>query len=87
MVEEIELFFEHYSSAAEAMDADALGRLHHAPCLKVHGDGRIECLATPDAVRGFFQKLAGKYEVRDHSGGRYVDLEVTQLAQLPHLRH
>ena len=79
MLQEIEEFFHRYARAAEAMNADDLARLHHAPCIKIHGDGAIECLSTHDAVREFFQALAGKYAARDHSGGRFLDCEVKPL--------
>jgi len=79
MFEEVERFFQRYAIVAEAMDVDGLSSFHHAPFLHVHGDGRIECLPTRDAVREFFKALAGKYAGRDHSGGRFLDLEVTPL--------
>jgi hypothetical protein len=77
--DEVEQFFQRYARAAESMDATELAGMHNAPCVKVHGDGRIECLPTQEAVRAFFRELASKYEARDHGGGRYVDLEVTAI--------
>jgi Domain of unknown function (DUF4440) len=77
--DEVEHFFQRYARAAESMDPTELAGMHNAPCVKVHGDGRIECLPTPEAVHAFFQKLATKYEARDHGGGRYLDLEVTPM--------
>jgi len=76
---DIEAFFRSYASAAEAMNAEALASLHHAPCLKVHGDGRVECLLTHDMVRAFFEELGGRYETRDHGESHFHDLQATAL--------
>ena len=76
---EIEGFFQRYANAAEALVVDALASFHHAPFLHIHGDGRVECLPTHDAVRKFFLVLSGKYAERDHGGGRFLDLEVKPL--------
>jgi|SRR6185312_374961 len=46
--EAIEAFFQNYWSAAAAMDAEALASMHHTPRVRVHTDGRIECLLTHD---------------------------------------
>jgi hypothetical protein len=75
----IETFFQDYARAAESMDAEALASMHHAPCIKVHGDGRIECLLTHDMVRAFFEELGGKYAERDHGHSRWGDLLETPL--------
>ena len=77
--DEVDRFLQRYARAAESMDVADLAVLHSAPCLKVHGDGRIECLPTNEAVRAFFQALASKYGERDHGGGRYLDLTVTEM--------
>ena len=52
--DEVEQFFQRYARAAESMDAAELAGMHNAPCMKVYGDGRIECLPTQEAVRAFF---------------------------------
>ena len=70
----IEAFFETYANAAEAMDAEALASMHHAPCIKVHGDGRIECLLTHNDIRAFFEQLGARYAARDHGHSRRSDL-------------
>jgi hypothetical protein len=79
MIAVIEGFFQRYASAAEARGVDALASFHHAPFLHVHGDGRVECLPTHEAVLEFFLVLSGKYAERDHGGGRFLDLEVKPL--------
>jgi len=76
---DFERFFQRYAAAAEAMDVDELASLHFTPCIKVHGDGTVECLLTPEAVSGFFRRLAEKYEQRDHGASRFLDLEATPL--------
>lgn len=77
--ETIEAFFQKYASAAEAMDVEALASMHYTSCIKVHGDGRIECLLTHDAIRAFFTELATKYAGRDHGHSRRSDLLETPI--------
>ena len=79
MNQQIEGFFQRYARAAEAMQIEELAALHHTPCLKVHGDGSVQLLSDRDAVCAFFRELAGKYAARDHSGGRFNDLEVQSI--------
>ena len=77
--ETIETFFQKYASAAEAMDAEALASMHYTPCIKVHGDGRIECLHTHENIRAFFEELRTKYAERDHGHSRRSDLLETPI--------
>lgn len=77
--EAIEAFFQNYWSAAAAMDAEALASMHHTPCVKVHTDGRIECLLTHDNVRAFFEDLGRKYAERDHGKSSWSDLLQTPI--------
>ena len=79
MIADIEKFFQRYAIAAEARGVEALASFHHAPFLHIHGDGRVECLPTHEAVHEFFLVLSGKYAERDHGGGRFLDLEVKPL--------
>src|SRR3954467_205800 len=79
MLPDIEGLLRRYASAAEALRVDALASFPHAAFLHVHGDGRVECLPTHEAVREFFLVLSGKYAERDHGGGRFLDLEVKPL--------
>ena len=79
MIADIEGFFQQYASAAEALGVNSLASFHHPPFLHIHGDGRIECLSTHEAVREFFELLADKYAERDHGGARFLDLEVKPL--------
>ena len=74
MIADIEKFFQRYAIAAEARGVEALASFHHAPFLHIHGDGRVECLPTHEAVHEFFLVLFGKYAERDHGGGRFLDL-------------
>jgi hypothetical protein len=60
MITEIEAFFQRYASAAEVSGMGALASFHHAPFLHIHGDGRVECLLTHEAVSKFFEVLAGR---------------------------
>ena len=79
MNEEIEGFFQRYARAVAAMHIEELASLHHAPCLKVHGDGSVELLPDRDAVCAFFRELGGKYAARGYSGGRFHDLDVKPI--------
>ena len=77
---EVESFFQGYKRAFDAIDIDAIAALHHAPCIKIHGDGSVQNLSTPAAVRDFFRELIDKYRGRsDHRGGRFLDLEVVPI--------
>src|SRR3954471_20331156 len=74
-------FFERYAQALAARDVDAVTALHHAPCLKIHGDGSIECLATNQELRAFFQRLMVNYQARDgsDSGGHFDAFDVLPI--------
>ena len=41
--------------------------------------GAVDCLPTEEAIRDFFRELARRYDARDHSGGRFLDLEVKPI--------
>lgn len=75
----VETFFRQYERAAESMDAEALASMHSAPCIKIHGDGRVECLLTYEQVRSFFERLGTKYADRDHSHSRRSNLVETPI--------
>ena len=77
--DEIDGFFQAYGQAFDAMDANRIASLHHAPCLKIHGDGSIQCLPTPEAVRGFFQALMERYRERENHSAIFLDLEVVAI--------
>jgi hypothetical protein len=77
--DEIEAFFHAYSRALDAWDVDRIARLHHAPCLKIHGDGSIQCLPTHEDVRSFFHDLSEKYRERELHSGSFRDLEVVPI--------
>ncbi|MBX9700676.1 MAG: DUF4440 domain-containing protein [Acetobacteraceae bacterium] len=71
--------FHRYAAAADAGDFPSLVALHQAPCLRLHGDGRAECLDTGEAVRAYFEALAARYRERGHARGRWRDLEVAPI--------
>jgi Domain of unknown function (DUF4440) len=81
VLSEMQSFFQGYARAFDAGDVDRIASLHYAPCLKIHGDGSIECLSTPEAVRTFFRDLTGRYRARgdEHHAGRFLDLEVVPI--------
>ena len=77
--DEIETFFSTYGRALDAMDIDRVVSLHHAPCLKIHGNGSIQCLPTRETIRGFFHDLTGKYRERGLGSSSFRDLEVVPI--------
>ena len=79
MIADIEGFFQRNANAAEALGLDVWHPSTDAPFLHVHGDGRVECLPTHEAVREFFLALSWKSAQRDHGGGRFLDLEIKPL--------
>jgi hypothetical protein len=85
--DEVEQFFQRYASAAESMDVSDLAVLHNAPCLKVHGDGRIECLPTQEAVRAFFENWRASMKRVIMAAGGMSILRSPQSARLPRSRH
>ena len=79
LLDEVHAFFRAYAQAFAAEEFDAVASLHHVPCVKVHGDGRVECLSSPDEVSAFFRRLLETYRGRGHADARFLDVEAVPI--------
>ena len=76
---DIGALFNAYAQAFNVWDSTSIAAMHHAPCLKVHGDGRVEFLESDVAVRDFFRDLMNKYRERGLHSGHFSDLEILPI--------
>lgn len=76
---ELREFFDRYAAAFASGDPADAARFYHAPCIKMHGDGSLEALQTPQDIARFVAGVRKTHGERGSHESRITALRAARL--------